>query len=138
MINKLSKKPRAFNHTMAFFGTRDKSLSSLFDKCIFFLFFGIYGAMGCGHKSLMLVWQCHQLLPEFVAKGHLSRMSCQSHLSVNGKDENEMIPGAVHRYHGICLMAEEKSARRPFDEGYVTSHCLKRGILPPNEVSRTT
>ena len=36
----------------------------------------------------------------------------------NDKDDNEMIPGAVHRSPGICLTAEV-NPRRPFDEGAV-------------------
>ena len=41
----------------------------------------------------------------------------------NGKGDNEMILGAVHRSPGICLTAKEKpqktSARRPSVEGAV-------------------
>ena len=37
-------------------------------------------------------------------KCHVSR---QSHLSANGKDDNEMTPGAVDRSPGIYLTAEE-------------------------------
>ena len=35
-------------------------------------------------------------------------LSIASVMSVdNGKNDNEMIPRAVHRYLGICLMVEE-------------------------------
>ena len=48
--------------------------------------------------------------------------------------------GAVYRSPGICPIAEENpwkiSSRRPSDEGYATSHRLKLGPLPPNEVGR--
>jgi hypothetical protein len=47
------------------------------------------------------------------------------------KGDNGMIPGAVHRSLGICLMAEKTSARRPSVEQAVR---LKWGSLPPNEV----
>ena len=42
----------------------------------------VHGAMGCGQKSLGLVWRCHQLLSGFLAKGHLPRMSRQSHVFI--------------------------------------------------------
>ena len=55
----------------------------------------------------------------------------------NEKGDNEMILGVMHRYPGICLTAQENpkktSARRPSDEGAVTSHCLRWGPFPPNE-----
>ena len=37
-------------------------------------------------------WRCHQLLSGTLAKGHLSRVSCQSRLSVTGKGDDEIIP----------------------------------------------
>ena len=51
---------------------------------------------------------------------------------VNDKDNNEMIPGAVHRSSGICLTAEEK----PRKISARTSHRLKWGPFNPNEVRR--
>ena len=66
----------------------------------------IHGVMGCGQNSFMLMWRSHQLLSEFLAKGHLPRMSRRSHLSANDKCDNEMIPGAVYRYPAICFTAE--------------------------------
>ena len=44
-------------------------------------------------KLSKLVWRCHQLLSEFLAKGHLPRVSLQPHLLANDKGDNEMIPG---------------------------------------------
>ena len=41
--------------------------------------------MGCGQRGFEAVWRCHQLLHGFLAKGHLSRVSRQSRLSVNDK-----------------------------------------------------
>ena len=38
---------------------------------------------------------------------YLPRVSRQSRLSANDKGNNEMIPGAVHRSHGIYLTAEK-------------------------------
>ena len=58
-------------------------------------------------KSVKLVWQCHQLLSGFLAKGLLPRISRQSRLSTNDKSDNEMIPGAEHRSPAIYLRAEE-------------------------------
>ena len=58
-----------------------------------YFFFGVHGTMKCGQKTLMLVWGCHQLLSEFLAKGHLPRVSRQSRLSANVKGDNELILG---------------------------------------------
>ena len=42
-------------------------------------------------ESFKLVWRCHQLLSGFLVTDFLPRVSCQSHLSVNDKSDNEMI-----------------------------------------------
>ena len=42
----------------------------------------VHGAMGYGQKNFQLVWQCHQLLSGFLAKGHLPRVSRQSRRSL--------------------------------------------------------
>ena len=63
--------------------------------------------MGCGQKSLKLVWRYYQLLSRFLANGHLHRVSRQLRLSADDKGENEMIQGALHRSPGIYLTAEE-------------------------------
>jgi hypothetical protein len=34
----------------------------------------VHGVMGCSRKSFKLVWQCHQFLSEFIARGHLPRV----------------------------------------------------------------
>ena len=60
-------------------------------------------------KSLMLAWQCHQLLTRFLAKGHLPRVSLRS--VTNDKGDNEIIPWAVLRSHGICLTIEENPGK---------------------------
>ena len=54
----------------------------------------------------ILVWRCHQLLPRFLARGHLPR-----HLVANDKSNNEMIPGAVYRYPDIYLTTEENPGK---------------------------
>ena len=59
-------------------------------------------------KSLKLVCHCHQLLSEFLVKSHSPRVSGQSRLSTN---DNEMIPGDMHRSPGIYLTAEENLAK---------------------------
>ena len=46
---------------------------------------------------------------QLLANGHLPRVSRQS---ANDKGDNEMIPEAVHRSHGIYHIAEE-SPRKP-------------------------
>ena len=55
-------------------------------------------------RNVQLVWRCHQLLPGFLAKGHLPRVSCHSRQSRQfAKDKgDEMILEAVHRSPGIC------------------------------------
>ena len=53
------------------------------------------------------MWRCHQLLSGFLAKGHLPRVSRQSRLSANDKNDNEKTLGTVHRFRGICLTAGE-------------------------------
>ena len=58
-------------------------------------------------KKLQLVWRCHQLLSGFLSKDHFPRVSV-----ANDKGDNEIILGAVHRSHGICLTAEE-NPRKP-------------------------
>ena len=57
----------------------------------------------------------------------------------NDKGGNEMILGAVHRFPGICLTAEE-NPRKPqlgdrVTKGCATSHRLKWAPFPPNEDS---
>ena len=49
---------------------------------------------GCGEPQAPI---------RFLAKGHLARVSGQSHLSDNGKGDDEMIPGAVHISPSICV-----------------------------------
>ena len=56
----------------------------------------------------------------------------------NDKGDNGMILGAVHRSPGICLTVEE-NPRKPqlgdrLMKGCATSHRLKWGPFPPNEV----
>ena len=69
----------------------------------------VHGAMGCGQrKRLKLVWRCQQLLSRLLAKGQLPRVS---RLSDNDKDDNKMIPGAVHRSPSIWLRTEEYSGK---------------------------
>ena len=72
-----------------------------------YLSFFLHAGMAWDQKRLMQVWRCRRLLSGCITKGHLPRVSRQSRLSVD-KGKNEMIPVAVHKYPGICLMAEEK------------------------------
>ena len=73
----------------------------------------VYGAMGCGQKWLKLVWQCHQLLVRFLAKGHLPRVF---RLSANDKGDIEMILGAVHRSPGFYLTAEKNPIKPQLED----------------------
>ena len=57
-----------------------------------------HGGIGCGQKIFNLVKRCHQLLPGFLAKGDLPRVSRHSHFSANIKGDYEMIPETVYRY----------------------------------------
>ena len=66
----------------------------------------VHRAMVCGQKSFKLVWWHYHFLFGFLAKVHLS-MCHFNHLPVNDQDDNEMIPGAGHRFLGIYLTAEE-------------------------------
>ena len=44
-------------------------------------------------------------------------------LVVNGKGDNEMILGAVHRYPGICLTAEENPRKRQLGDRLLMGLC---------------
>ena len=54
--------------------------------------------------------------------GHLPRVSRQSHLSVNDKGDNEMIPKAVQRSPVIYLTAEENTGKYQLGDGAFFSH----------------
>ena len=90
--------------------------------------------MGCDQKSFKL-W----VVSEFMAKGHLPRMSHQSRLSANDKGDHEIFLGAEHKSPGIYLTAEENPENlslESVDEGCATSHRLKWGPFPTDEVGR--
>ena len=63
--------------------------------------------MGCGQKSITLVWRCQQLLP-----GSQRPLDPSVASVANDKGDNEMILGAVHRSPAICLTAKE-TPRKP-------------------------
>ena len=66
-----------------------------------------HGAKGCGQKKL-LVSLAVPPAPVRVPSQRPLASSLASVTSVtNDKDDNEMILGAMHRYPGICLTAEE-------------------------------
>ena len=79
------------------------------NNLIWIIFFPL--SDNCGQNSFKLVWQCHQLLSEFLAWGNLPRVSCQLLLSANDKGDNEMIPEAVLRPPVIYLIAEENPGK---------------------------
>ena len=86
------------------------SLSSKWGNAFSMLSMGTWAAT---KKSFMLVWRYHQLLSWFVAKGHLPLVS---RLSVNDKDDNEILPRVVYRSLGICLKAEENPGKLPLGD----------------------
>ena len=69
------------------------------------------------------MWRCHQILSEFLAKGHLLRVSHQSHLSSNDMGD-EMIPQAVYWYPDIYLTVEENPGKRQLGD------CLMKTVRP--------
>ena len=62
--------------------------------------------MGCSHEIFKLVWR-RPSLSGLLVKGHLSRVSRQSHISANDKGDNEMIPEAGYISSGIHLTTEK-------------------------------
>jgi len=59
-------------------------------------------------KSIMLVWQCHQLLARF-----LPMVTCpEYHISHICRLMIRVMLGAMHRFSGICLIAEEQTGQR--------------------------
>ena len=88
--------------------------------------------MGCGQKNFQLVWRCHQLLSGFLAKGHLPRVSHQSHQSL-------MIRVIMRRSWGCAQISwhlpysrgkpQKTTARRPSDEGAVGPVIASNGVL---------
>ena len=52
------------------------------------------------------------------------------------KGNNEMIPGTVHRFPGVCLTAEEKPGKAQLGDrlmkGLCDNHCLKCGPFSQN------
>ena len=84
-------------------------------------------------KVFRLVLRCHQVLSGSLANSHLPQ---ESRLSANDKSNKEMKPRAVHR--PVITTAEKNYGKsRPALQSYrATSHCLKWGPLPPNEVGR--
>ena len=67
----------------------------------------------------------HHLLSGSIAKSHFPPVSHQSRLSrlsANDKVANEMIPGAVDRSPGICLMTEENPGKQHL------GNCLMKAV----------
>ena len=90
--------------------------------CKGYAFSGHTWSQGCG---LRLVY-----LSDFLVKGYLPRVL---RLLANGKGDNEMIPGILYRFPGICLTAEENSGKpQPGDRPmkYV------RSVIASNEIGR--
>ena len=97
----------------------------------------VHGAMCCGQKRFMLLQRYHQLLFWFLAKYHLPRVSRQSCLLANANGSNEMKLRAGeyifwHLSYGWGKSLKISISRQP-DEGFVNSHRLKWGIVPPND-----
>ena len=47
------------------------------------------------------------LVSKSIAKRNMPPVSHQPHMSANDKGDNKLMPGAVYKSPGICLMAEE-------------------------------
>ena len=98
----------------------------------------VHRSMGCSQKNFKLVWQCHQFLSGFLAKGHLPRVSRQLRLSVMIRVIMKWFQ-AVHRSPGICLTAEQNPRKPQLGDHLMKGLCnhrLKWGPFPLNEVSR--
>jgi hypothetical protein len=84
---------------------------------------------GYGIKSFKLVWQCHQLLAGFLAKGHLSAVSRQSCSSDNEKGDNYMIPRGCAQisWHLSYSWGKPRKtlARRPSMKAVLVSRIIK-------------
>ena len=94
---------------------------------------------GCGQKSFMLLWSCHQFLSGFLANCHLPRLSIQWRMSDNGKCNNDIKTGVVNTSPGILLTTEKNirktSVRR--SEVCVISNHLKWGSFTKHNVDGT-
>jgi hypothetical protein len=64
-------------------------------------------SMGSARKALSKFGGATSSCSGSYTKGHFFRVSRKPRLSANDKDDDEIIPGAVHRYSGIYLRAEE-------------------------------
>ena len=65
-------------------------------------------------------------------------VSVQSHLSVNDKGDNDMIPGAMHRCLGIYLTGEEYPGKSRLGDHLSDLSSSQMGSLPLNEAGRIT
>ena len=69
----------------------------------------VHGAMGCDQKSFKLIRWCHQTPVQVPIQRPLApRVTSVA----NDKDDNEMIPRAVHRSPGIYLMVRKAPGNR--------------------------
>ena len=108
----------SYRHGPSTSGSR--SLHQAYTTCIACF----HGTTSCDQKSLMPVWQCHQLPSGFLTNSHLLRVSLQSFLSANDRVDNEVKPWTVHR-------SSKKSQ--------LGDHAMKAVwpvILPPNDVGK--
>ena len=88
-----------------------------------FPFPAVHGAMGCGQKKL-LVRVAVPPAPVWVPSQKPLVPTVASITSVaNGKGDNEMIQGAVHRSTGICLTAEENPRKPQLAERLMKGLC---------------
>ena len=98
------------------------------------------GAMCWSHKS----FKASVAVPPAPARVPSQRSLAPSVSTVaNDKDNNEMIPRAVHRCPGICLTVEENSGKPQLGDRLMKGLCDRSSpqcgpFLPPNEVGRIT
>ena len=67
----------------------------------------------------MLLFRYYQLLSRFMVNDQFSRFSNQSRPSENIKGVNGVKLRVVHRYPGICLMAEENPGNLQLEDHVV-------------------
>ena len=90
----------------------------------------VHGVMGCGKKKT------HQLLSEFLAKGHLPRVSRQS---ANVREIKKLYRGLSTGLLAFSLQLRKFPSilsQEAADEGSATNHRLKWGAFPTNEAGR--
>ena len=117
--DKEKKETRVFRRETWFKENRDKKLKGVAEQ--------IYTRKeiineAAAKKSFKLAWRCHQLLSGFLATGHLSEVSHQSHRSLMIREIMKWFRGLWTYLLAFTLQLRkipENSSRRQSDEGTV-------------------